>query len=74
VLELLDPTPLVHRREEQIATLMRHVPAYELGITHSMTRDSIRDRILTLMDQTPVGTQTDPARPRRRSPTASRSA
>jgi hypothetical protein len=50
VLELLDPTPLVHARERELARLVEETPAYEIGMTPEVTRDSMRREIEVLLD------------------------
>lgn len=50
VLELLDPTPLVHAREQQLARLTHQVPAYELGIDIKSTRAIMAKEIMAILD------------------------
>ncbi len=54
VLELLDPTPLVHAREQQLAKFIEDVPAYELGICSEVTRAGIEDELFALLGALPT--------------------
>lgn len=49
VLELMDPKPLVQRREQRLAELVAAVPAFEVGLTAQLTREEMAalfDRLL----------------------------
>lgn len=50
VLELLDPTPLVLAREQQLAKLTAAVPAFELGICSQSTPTRLGDEIAAILD------------------------
>ena len=49
VIELLDPTPLVQMRENQLARLVEQTPAYEVGMTPEVTSELIRGELASLM-------------------------
>jgi hypothetical protein len=49
VLELLDPHPLVSKREASLAALVDAVPVYEVGLTADLTRTQIADEIAALL-------------------------
>lgn len=65
VLEMLDPSPLMHAREQNLARLTRDVPCYELGLTPELDCERITEVISGLLSSHRAGAPRGGGRSRR---------